>query len=379
MAGRCFVLGLMAAGIAFASGPNPSGGNGGTGGGGTGVTPTGAIEVKTLSERVPAGGTVQEKFLLTQPRPITSGGWGVSTDGFTVLGVSLSSPLGDTAGTAVSYNGSLYLSVISPNSDFGTNLDYPFVTIAMQIPSTTPAGSTYTLAMPDAVFQSPTGPITLTNTKPGTLTIDGSVSIYGVFPGGGTWPAGTVISVQGTGFQPGTKMSTKMKTSTPVYIGPTEMQFTLQDTTTLDEQPIQVTNPNGSQVVFYSYLRGTLVASPSSELLRATDPIFQTLTRGTATIGPLPAMTPGQFTALAVQNPTAGPVVVTLQLQRTAATTTVMLPSCGRVMDDLSTLLGGAAVGPGDVVTVTATSGVQILGLNGDANAFTVAPFLPAF
>src|SRR5207253_3608983 len=105
---------------------------------------------------------------------------------------------------------------------------------------------------------------------------------------------------------------------------------------------------------------------------------FQTLTHSIATVGPLPAMGLGQFTALAVQNPTAGPVVVTFQLQSTGATTTVMLPSGGRVMDDLSTLLGGAAVGAGDVVTVTATSGVQILGLNCDENAFTVAPFLPA-
>ena len=36
-------------------------------------------------------------------------------------------------------------------------------------------------------------------------------------------------------------------------------------------------------------------------------------------------------------------------------------------------------VGAGDVVTVTATSGVQILGLQGDENAYTITPFLPGF
>src|SRR5205085_6281209 len=156
----------------------------------------------------------------------------------------------------------------------------------------------------------------------------------------------------------GTKISTKMKTSAPIYISPTEMRLTLQQTATLDEQPFQVTNPDGSQVVYYSYLRGKLITAPSRQLLRDTDPVFQSLTNAGATVGPLPVMGPGQFTALAVQNPAAGPVVVTFQLQSTGATTTVMLPSVGRVMDDLSTLLGGAIVSAGDTVTVTSTSGV---------------------
>lgn len=375
---RCFAISVLVAGMAVASGPGSTGGGGG-GTGVPGVTPPGAMEVRTLSERIPAGGTVQVKFLLTQPRPITSGGSAFATDGFNVLGVSLTSPLGDTAGTAVSHNGTLYVSAISPLGDFGTNLDYPFMTIALEIPATTPTGTIFPLAMPDATFQGTSGPLTLTDPKPGTLTIGGSVSIYGVFPGGGTRSAGTVISVLGTGFQPTTKIATKMKISTPVYVSPTEMRFSLQETTTMDQQPIQVTNPDGSQVVFYSYLRGTLIASPSHALLRDTDPIFQTTTHGVATIGPLTAMGPGQYTALAIQNPTDGPVAVTFQVQSTGATTIVMLPSSGRVIDDLSTLLGGAAIGAGDIVTVTSTSGVQILGLNADDVAYTVAPFLPAF
>jgi hypothetical protein len=56
-----------------------------------------------------------------------------------------------------------------------------------------------------------------------------------------------------------------------------------------------------------------------------------------------------------------------------------MLPSGSRVMDELSVLLGGIPVTAGDVVNVTATSGVQILGLSGDDAAGTVTPFLPAF
>lgn len=370
ISGNYLAIAVCAAGAALGSG-------GGTGV--PGVTAPNAMEVRTLSERVPAGGTVQVKFLLTQPRPITSGGSAFSTGSFSIDGISFTSPMGDAAGVGVVHDGMLYVSAISPDSDFGMNLDYPFMTITMDIPATIPTGSIFPLGMPDAVFQSPTGPLTLTDSKPGTLTIGGSLSVSGVFPGGGTWPAGTVISVRGKGFQPGTKIAAKMRISNATYIGSTEMRFVLQESATMDSQPLLVSNPDGSQVVFYSYLRGAPVSIPSRSLLRHTEPVFQALTHSLAVVGPLGANAAGQFIALAVQNPSQGPVVVTFQLQSTGATTTVMLPAGARVMDDLSSLLGGASVAAGDVVTVTATSGVQILGLQGDENAYTVTPFLPGF
>ena len=123
---------------------------------------------------------------------------------------------------------------------------------------------------------------------------------------------------------------------------------------------------------------GAPVAKPSRLLLQNTDPIFQQLTHGVATVT-VPALAPGQFTAIAVQNPTPGPVAVTFYLSRTGDTATVLLPSCGRLMDDLSVLLGGVALNAGDSVSITATSSVQILGIQGDENAQTVAPFLPTF
>jgi hypothetical protein len=373
LARRFFILSIFGSGFIFGASGAGSGG-----GGGTGVTPAGSGEVRTLSEKVPAGGTVQVKYLLTQPRPITGGAARFSLNGFSVDGVSLSNPLGDTAGAAVAINGELTISIISPSSTFGTNLDYPFLTTTMDIPASTPTGSTFPLGVSGATFLTPTGPLTLTDPKPGVLTIGGSVSVRGVYPGGGTQPAGTVISVRGQGFQPGTKLITKMKISSPVYISSTEMRFSLQQTVAMDAQPIQVSNPDGSQVIFYSYLKGAPVYTPTRGLLQKTEPIFQTLTHGVATVGPLPASADGDFVALAVQNPTLGPVVVTFQLQSTGATSTVLLPSGGRVMDELSALVGGV-VPAGDVVTVTATSGVQILGIYGSDARGEVIPFLPAF
>jgi hypothetical protein len=366
---RLLIFGIFAAGALLAGG-GPIG---------SGITPAGAAEVRTLSERVPAGGTVQVKYLLTQPRPISTAGPKVYMGDFSVNGVSASSPLGDAAGVALAQNGYLSIAIVSPNSDYGTNLDYPFLTVAMTIHPSTPTGSTFPLGFADATFQGPTGPVTLTDPKPGTLTIGGSISIHGVVPGGGTWPAGTVIKVEGTGFRLGTKLATKMKISSPVYISPSEMRFTLAEATTLDTQPIQAVNPDGSQVTFYSYLRGVPVATPSRALLQNAEPMFQAQTHGVAIVGPLQPLALGQFVAIAVQNPTPGPVAVTFYVARSGATSTIVLPSCGRLMDDLSSLLGGAGLNAGDIVTITATSSVQILGILGDENAATVSPFFPAF
>ena len=375
---KLFILGVLSVStittLFAGGGPNTGGGGGG------GTAPPGTAEVRTLSERVPAGGTVQVKHLFTQPVPITSGGTSFLLDGFTVDGVSLFSPLGDTAGAAVIQNQMLCIYAVSPGSDFGTNLDYPFLTVTMDIPASTPAGSTISLGLiGNSVFQTPTGSLTLTDPKPGTLTIAGSLSVNGVFPGGGTWPAGTVISVRGKGFQPGTRLSAKMKIANVVYVSPSEMRFTLQDSAALDTQPIQVVNPDGSQVTFYSYLRGVPVQPPSRALLQQTEPIFPTLTHALATVGPLPSMGVGDYVALAVQNPNTGPVVVTFQLQSTGKATSVLLPSGGRILDDVSALLGGATIGSGDVITVTATAGVEMFGLYANDSGRKVTPFVPTF
>jgi hypothetical protein len=93
----------------------------------------------------------------------------------------------------------------------------------------------------------------------------------------------------------------------------------------------------------------------------------------------IPPLNGDQFVALAVQNPTQGQVSVTFQNQTTGAQSSFVLPAGGRLMEDVPTLLGGVPAGTGEVVTVNATSAIQILGINGDDNAGVVTPFLPAF
>jgi hypothetical protein len=354
-------------------------GGGVGGGGGGGVTPPGLGEVRVPNEKIPAGGTVQMKFSLTQPRPISTGGPSVAKHpGFSVNGVAATSLLGDAAGVALDQNGALAISVISPNSDFGANLDYPFLTVAMTLPSSAAPGTTYPLGFADTAVQSPAGPLTLSVTKPGVLTVGGSLSIHGVTPGGGTWPAGTLIRLQGSGFQAGTKIVTKMKTSRFVVISPNEIRFALTDITTLDSQPITATNPDASVVTYFSYLRGVPVYAPARALLQNTEPIFPTQVHASANFS-VHSSQSGQFTALAFQNPNADSVSIIVSNARSGVASLVVVPSCGRLMDDLQSLLSGSTVNAGDLITVLSTAPIQMLGITADENAGSIAPFLPSF
>ena len=374
---RFGLLALFTISALLGSGSTGSGGGTGGGGGGT-VPPPGTAEIRVFNEIAPVGGTIQVKAMFTQPHPISSGGGKLALDNMLVDGVAVSSPSGLSAGAALLNNGFLNISVISPASDLGTALDYPFLTVTLDVPKSAPAGTSIPLNLSGLTLQAPDGPITITSTKIGTLTLTSSISISGLYPGGGTWPAGTLIRVRGLGFQRNTKLTTKVKTSTPVLVSPTEMDFTLQETTTLDQQPIQAINPDGSHVTYYSYMRGVLIQTPSREILRRTEPIFPSASQITATINvQASSSSSAQFTAVALQNSNPGPVSIQFQLQSTGATATFVIPPGGRLMDDLATILG-TEVSPGDIVTISSTAGVQIVGIAADPDAQVITPFVPA-
>jgi hypothetical protein len=372
---RLGLLSLFTIGVLLGSGSNKPGS---TGAGGTVPPPPGTAELRVFSEIAPVGGTVQVKAMFTQPHPISSGGGRFALADMLIDGIAVSSPSGTSAGAALTHNGFLDVSLISQNSDLGTALDYPFLTITLDVPKSASAGARIPLDISGLTLLAPDGPITLTSTKLGTLSLTSSVSISGLYPGGGTWPSGTRVRVLGVGFQPNTKLTTKMKTSNPVLVSPTEMEFTLENTETLDQQPIQGINPDGSRVTYYSYIRGVLIHTPSQEILRRTEPIFPGAARITAAIDVPTRSGAAQFTAVALQNSNPGPVSVQFQLQSTGATATFMIPSGGRLVDDLAAILG-TAVSPGDRVTVSSTAGIQILGIAADPDAQVLTPFLPTF
>lgn len=336
----------------------------------------GATTVRSPNETIPAAGTVQVKFLLSQPRPITNGNFAFSTGGLTVDGISASGPNTDASGAALLTNGLAQIGILSPNATFGTD-GYPIVTITMDLPASLPLGSQRAMSLDSLSVSTSAGPLLLSDPRPALITVGGSVSIRGVYPGGGTWPAGTVISIAGSGFGKGTSLTTHIPTGAPVLVSPNLLQVILQKPAAIDGTIFEVSNPDGSQDKFYSYLRGTLVAQPSQPLLQATEPIFSSVTHAAGTVI-VPTLAGAQFAALGLQNPTPNPVTIQLRIAATGEAASLVLPSQARLLEDLSVLMGRTLFS-GEIIQIAATAGIQVVAMTGDPGAVTITPFLPLF
>ena len=339
-----------------------------------------AAEVAISSATVPPGGTVQMRFTLTQPRPIMSTGTGFALDGFNINGIALWSTNGVACGVGTVQGGVLHFSAADPSGILGSGVDYPFLTVALTAPQGLATGTSFPFNWtPDAWLYSPAGPLDL-SVKPGKVTIGGSLSIEGVYPGGGTYQAGTTIRIAGSGFQKGSKIQTPVKYSS-ISIMPNEIDLTLKEQTTMDSQMFQVASPDGSSATYFSYLKGIPVRPPSNDLLKSGEYAFPLQTHAIATVSPAGVLPAGEWLALALQNPNPGPASVTITLQPggPGRSALIVLPPAGRIVDTVSGLLNGLSIQPGDSVIVTSTAMIQVFGIHGDENANTLKPFLPNF
>ncbi len=339
--------------------------------------PPNVVEVGISSAVAPSPGTVQLQFKLTEPRPIMSSGTDMPLNGFTGNGIAVWSPDGMACGAGSISNGILHFTTVDPTGSLGTGLDYPYLTVTLGIPKGVPVGTAMPFNWaPTASISGPGGTYSAV-VKPGSVTVGGSLSIADVIPGGGTYPAGTVVRTIGTGFLRGLRLSTPVRTSSMTVL-PDEIVLLLKEQTTLDSQMFQVTNPNGATATYFSYLRGIGLRVPSKGLLQAGEYAFPSALHALATIGPMAPLTGSQYVALALQNPNPGPAAVSIALNN-GAPTLLVLPSGTRIVDTVSQLLNGAKVSAGDVVHVTSTAMIQIMGLNADDSTQRITPFVPTF
>ena len=342
-------------------------------------TAANSAEVLISKETAPAGGTVQIKFSTTSPQPIMSGATGF--DGYSLDGVSLSSPLGDAAGIALQRGSAIQILPLSPSGDLGTG-DYPFLTVTMTLPQALAAGTVVPVDLSrDTALANAAGPVAV-STKPGSITVGGTFSINQVIPGGGTYPGGTVVRILGQGFQPNAGLHTvEVNFSSYKVVSPTEIDFVLKEQSNLDNTSVQVSSGGNTQT-FYGYVRGQSLQPPSRTLLTSVDPAFQRVTHALAQAGPFAAQADGQYVALALQNPNPGPAAVTLTLTHADGSTVsnlIVLPSGTKIMDDVVALTRADFLGAGDMLNLTSTAAIQILGIYADETSGTATPFLPAF
>ena len=242
------------------------------------------FELRVSEEIVPPGGIAQVKVTLTDPSPISSGGTGIYFDpaAFGAIdGIAAFSAAGDVIGAAWVRGNRVDARFLSPQGDLGSSLDYPIMTIAVEVKSDAIVGyKTIVTLDPSASFWSDLlGQGYVQVIKPGSLTVGGSISIRNVLPGGGMLPAGSVVKIDGIGFGAGTTVQVDGATiSSTKIVSPTEIDLTLGESADMYAKRIRVRNPDGSSDTYYSYLRASNLGTSSRTLLASAVPIFSTAT-----------------------------------------------------------------------------------------------------
>src|SRR5215472_5809688 len=361
---------LFAARLAVAQGgPGPSNSNN-------------QVSLHIPNEMAPPDGVVQMKLLVTTPTPISSGGprLTLSSTFDAVRGIELFNPTGDINGAAV-INGS-QISVFYVTSTGAQGSDYPIITVALHVrPDAAPGDQTQFSLDPSSTWMlGLLGPATLKPMAPATVTVGGTISITNVVPGGGVLPAGSMVSIQGMGFQPKTQVQLNaIKASSIALIGPNEIQVTLAESTNMTGQKIQMVNPDGSLDTYFSYLRGIPLLQSARPLLQNTVPIFSSVTHSKAVYGPIGALLPNQFRGIAVQNSDILPATVTLSLYSAQnallTSSTLTLPSGFRLMQETSEMTNGVAPPFGSYIVVSSSEPVQSFGFIADTTQSTLFPF----
>ncbi len=331
------------------------------------------ITVRLSSETAPPGGIAQVKLLLTSPKPITTGDVMMdfsSSDFDSVWGIALFSNTGDVGGTAVVNAGQVRVRFTSPHGTFGTDTGYPLMTFAMHISPNAVPGSHVKLTLDAASWIADlVGASVPIEIKPSTVTVGGTVNISNIVPGGGSAPAGTVLSVRGMGFNSGTRIRLDgIGIDSTRVVSPNEMLVKIKDTGTLDGTMFQVQNPDKSMDTYFSYLRGVPVGLSATPLLSVTVPLFSTRTSSAASLTAATSPNdPNSFTAIALQNPNLIDVAITV------GQTQLTLHPGQRISRTLAELLG-ASPAVGTAVQITASQPIQMLGLTGNISQGVVQP-----
>ncbi len=357
--------------------------------GGSGSDSFSGVSLKVLDASAPPGGTIQLEVTITEPKPIATGSGLFSLDPAvfgSVMGVALYDPngaLSDAAGTAVPNGNALRVRMTSPRSSFGTSTAVPILAITIGVRPDALPGSRATLLLDPAssFWIDPTGVSYAEQVKSGTFKVGGTVSINDVFPGTGLLPAGSAVAVRGIGFQPGATVEIDgVAVDSTTFVSSSELDVAVGVAADLYGRRVRVRNPDLSAASYRAYLRAQWLGQSASPLLASTDPIFSPQTFSGALFTRAPA--PGEFLALALQNPAAASADVNIELRSTAAgliaSTTLTLPPRTRISRQVSELFAAQSPPADGYLVVRSSSPVQMLALLGNDAAGTVEPVTPS-
>jgi hypothetical protein len=327
------------------------------------------VSLKIQNETVPPGGLAQVKLLITEPKPISTGVIPINLNGVgKVAGISVISPERDTIGVALVSGSRVSVSVVSPTATFGTDTDYPLLTIAAWIAPTTPVGSVYPIDLDPASLQftDPTGAVYPNSFKVGSILVAPNVGIDNVVPGSAEVGVHALVTVIGRGFVPGTKVKFKdVLLSSVSFVDDSHMQVRVAQPARMHGTDVIVVNPNNAQTNYFSYLRTAAETISLRPELRDAVPLFADNDDTTAIVE-----VAGTMTGLAVQNRQSVVANAVAELfdssGRPLAAATVRVSPSRFALLELSEVFG-MSYAPGQIVRVRSEVPVQVMGVAVDA------------
>lgn len=335
-------------------------------------------------ETIAAGGVLQAKIDVTEPRPIQTGGGGMSfADYQDFLGLAVHSPNGDAAAVGVMRGATLRLRMVSPTSDIGSSGEYPILTTTLRVPATAVPGTQSPLTMTGAQFTGPGGTPYTFEFKPGVATVGpvGSASVIDVTPGSATVAAGGAIVVSGIGFEPGTRVKLKeVATSTVEFVDSRTLIVRPSTAVHMHGQRLEIEIPSTRQrLVYYAYQRTAPLGRSLDPLIGAVEPAFPRQFWTSALVRFTPATANDVF-GVALQNESAAPIPVSLTLVDGAVVrgpVSFTMPANARAARTLAEVFGSTC-SAGCALRMSSSQPMHIFGLAGDRAADVVLPVLPA-
>jgi len=336
------------------------------------------VALNISREVAPPGGLAQVKVSVTEPQPISTGSVALAFSGFDgFAGIAAISPANDTFGVAQVDGSHIAFTALSTTGSFGTDSDYPILTVAARIPSTAPLGAVMPVSFAGTAIRlvSPTGSVYPTAFKDGGVTVGRGISIEDVRPGSADLAAGSVVTIVGDGFTPTTKVRfNHVVLSSVRFIDANHMQVVLAAPARMHGMRIRAENRDGAKTEYFSYQRTSRQGTTAFPALQTAVPLFpmRLTTLGRVDVQAVP-------TALAVQNIDNVVAPVTMDLLspdgRVLATASGYVQPNRFVIKDLSELFGVAYVASSRV-RVRSVVPIQVMGVGVDA-AGTATPIPP--
>jgi hypothetical protein len=180
----------------------------------------------------------------------------------TVASVAAFSATGDQTGYATLQGQQVVAGFTSSSASFGQLPDLPVFVVTVPVLATAKIGATSSITVDPTQSPWQAGNATYTvSVNPGTFTVGGALSIQNVTPGGGVLPAGTVVTVTGTGFDATTTIAIDGVSVASTFVNAGQINVTLGGATEMTGKHVHVANPAGASVDYFAALPGIITGA----------------------------------------------------------------------------------------------------------------------